>query len=199
MPYLPIDPADIGRSYDAAIRINSQSGKGGIAYLLETDYGTELPRRLQIDFAQRVQEHTDSTGLEVDAPKLLELFEHSYLHSSTNDIELLELESESRDGTTRTQVGIRIDGAECSGCYDGIGPVEAVTELLAEHGYPIDILSLHQTSLTEGNSSEALTLIEYRTSTGTRWAAGRDRSVLTASVNAILRAARMEAATLASA
>jgi 2-isopropylmalate synthase len=79
VPYLPIDPADIGRSYDAVIRVNSQSGKGGIAYLLEAEYGIELPRRLQIDFARHVQRHTDATGGEATAAELWELFRTVYL------------------------------------------------------------------------------------------------------------------------
>ena len=190
VPYLPIDPADIGRSYDAVIRVNSQSGKGGIAYLLETDYGIELPRRLQIDFARRVQELTDSSGLEVGAAQLLELFERSYLLAAAPELELLELSVETRDEVSRTSIRVRVDGSEQSGNYDGIGPVEAVTRLLHEVGVSVDVLSLHQTSLGTGNDSEALTLLEYRDSSGPRWVAGRDRSVLSSTVNAILSAAR---------
>jgi len=188
VPYLPIDPADLGRSYDAVIRVNSQSGKGGIAYLLESDYGIEMPRRLQIDFAQRVQAHTDSTGLEVDAPQLLDLFEQSYLPSSP-DVSLLELQSETREGISHTTIHLSIGGIEHQGTFDGIGPVEAVTALLAEHGASVDIVSLHQTSLGAGSNSEALSLVEYRDASGTHWSAGKDRSVLTASVKAVLRAA----------
>lgn len=187
VPYLPIDPADLGRSYDAVIRVNSQSGKGGIAYLLETAYGIELPRRLQIDFARRVQEHTDDSGLEVDAPQLLELFERSYLDPPTVfGADLLDIQTDS----SRTELTIRIDDGEHHGCYDGVGPIEALTELLGAHGIALDVVTLHQTSLGAGNDSEALTLIEYRSATGTQWAAGRDRSVLTASLNAVLTAAR---------
>ena len=197
VPYLPIDPADLGRSYDAVIRVNSQSGKGGIAYLLETDYGIELPRRLQIDFARRVQQHTDSTGLEIDAPQLFDLFQRSYLNPAGSDIQLVDISSETHDRATRTELTLHIDGSERHGSYQGIGPVEAVTALLAEHGIPVEIVSLHQTSLTAGSSSEALTLIEYRDTTGIHWAAGSDRSVLNASVNAVLGAARASAATRA--
>ncbi len=194
VPYLPIDPADIGRSYDAVIRVNSQSGKGGIAYLLETDYGMELPRRLQIDFARRVQDLADSTGLEINSATLLELFEDNYLQRGTDVIELTDLESLSHDNTTITRVNVRIDGVQRSGNYDTVGPVEAVIQLLGEHGIPIDVLALHQTSLTTGADSEALTLVEYRDAHGTRWSAGKDRSVLTASVKAVLSAACSSAA-----
>jgi len=192
VPYLPIDPGDIGRGYDAVIRVNSQSGKGGIAYLLETDYGIELPRRLQIDFARKVQSSTDGSGLEIKPQQLLDLFERSYLHvpGSSDDIELIDLESGSHDGETTTRVRIRIDGGEHGGHF-GVGPVEATTELLGELGIAVEIVSLHQTSLIAGSGSEALTLIEYRDTTGIHWAAGRDRSVLTASVNAVICAARI--------
>jgi 2-isopropylmalate synthase len=189
VPYLPIDPTDIGRNYDAVIRVNSQSGKGGIAYLLASEYSIELPRRLQIDFARRVQEHTDATGLEIGPPQLLELFESAYLTSDAGGIELIDLESGSRDGTSRTDVRLRIDGVEHSGSYD-VGPVEATAWLLAEQGMGVEILSLHQSSLESGNDSEALTIIEFRNGAGIHWAAGRDRSVLTASVRAVLHAAR---------
>lgn len=199
MPYLPIDPADIGRTYDAVIRVNSQSGKGGIAYLLETEYGIELPRRLQIDFARRVQERTDITGLEIDPPQLLGLFESAYLTSDPGGIELIDIESVSHEGADRTVVRLRIDGVEHRGTYDGIGPVEAVTRLLGEQGIGIEILSLHQASLRTGSDSDALTLIEYRDGAGIHWAAGRDRSILTAGVHAVLRAARAAVGVLTSA
>jgi 2-isopropylmalate synthase len=189
VPYLPIDPADLGRSYDAVIRVNSQSGKGGIAYLLESDYGIELPRRLQVDLAGRVQQHADSTGLEIDAPQLLEIFEHSYLPPADGLLELLDLSTETRDGT-RTRVALRIAGVERSGTYEGVGPVEAVTSLLGEHGIDVEIRSLHQTSLRAGASSEALTLVEHVGPAGTTWSGGRHRSVLTASAHAVLGAAR---------
>nr|WP_241704677.1 2-isopropylmalate synthase [Leifsonia shinshuensis] len=191
VPYLPIDPADLGRSYDAVIRVNSQSGKGGIAYLLETEYGIELPRRMQIDFARSVQQHTDSTGVEVDAAQLLDLFEHSYLRAPHDDIALVELETDQQAGTSSTRIGVRIDGVEHHAGYDDVGPVEAVTRLLAERGIEVEILSLHQTSLTAGAASEALSLIEHRDSEGVHWSAGRHRSVLTASVEAVLRAASL--------
>jgi len=189
VPYLPVDPADLGRSYDAVIRVNSQSGKGGIAHLLETEHGIELPRRMLIDFARRVQEHTDATGGEATAAELLDVFTRQYLDDRQSGITLVQLGSEDRGGTSRTRIGIRIDGSDHLAEYEEVGPVEAATRLLGDHGLQIDVLALHQTSLTTGADSDALTLIEYRDSTGTHWAAGRHRSVLTASVLAVLRAA----------
>jgi 2-isopropylmalate synthase len=191
VPYLPIDPADLGRDYDAVIRVNSQSGKGGIAHLLETASGIELPRRLQIDFARRVQRHVDGTGAEVDGPELLELFERSYERTpdGTADIDLVAIET-AHGADTHTELILRVDGTEHHGTAVGVGPVEAVVDLLAACGIAVDIVSLHQTSRTTGSASAALTLLEYRDGTGVHWAAGRDRSVLTASVGAVLQAAR---------
>jgi 2-isopropylmalate synthase len=187
VPYLPIDPADLGRSYDAVIRVNSQSGKGGIAYLLESEYGIELPRRLQVDFSRRVQEHVDTTGREVDAQQLLELFERSYLPAADQHLELVDLRA---DTAGLTHVALRIDELDLRRTYQGLGPVEAVTTLLSEHGIHVDVLSLHQTSLSTGASSEALTLVEHASPRGSTWSAGRHRSVLTASAEAVVRAAR---------
>ncbi|KQQ52564.1 2-isopropylmalate synthase [Plantibacter sp. Leaf314] len=188
VPYLPIDPGDLGRSYEAVIRVNSQSGKGGIAYLLERDYGIEMPRRLQVDFSRRVQQHADDSGHELDAEALFEIFERDYL-TQPGSTRLVELDTTSANGTTRTSLRIEVDGATHAAAFPEVGPVEATTLLLAEHGLPVEIVSLHQTSLTSGSDAQALTLVEYRLGQRTGWAAGRDRSVLEASVQAVLNAA----------
>lgn len=189
VPYLPIDPADIGRSYDAVIRVNSQSGKGGIAYLLESEYGIELPRRFQIDFARRVQRHTDAAGTEVTAPELRAILDREYValppETGGGRVSLVGFEA----GDARTRLTVRIDGAEHASAHVGIGPVEALTETLAGHGLPVEVLSLHQTSAGSGNAAEALTLLEYRGADGPSWAAGAAPSVLGASLSAVIRAA----------
>lgn len=189
VPYLPIDPGDLGRSYEAVIRVNSQSGKGGIAYLLERDYGIEMPRRLQIDFSRRVQQHADDTGLELGAAQLLRIFERSYLTPNVAAVELLELEINTTGGATRTALRVDIEGTEHAAIFNDIGLVEATTLLLSSGGMPIEIVSLHQTSLAAGNDSDALTLLEYQHGSETNWAAGRHRSVLEATVLAVLNAA----------
>ncbi|WP_051165788.1 2-isopropylmalate synthase [Amycolatopsis orientalis] len=185
VPYLPIDPADLGRDYAAVIRVNSQSGKGGIAYLLENEYGITLPRRLQIDFARRVQGHTDDSGHEVTATELWQLFAAAYLQPNPA-ITLSRFENSADEHTSIT---LRVDGVEHTSTHTGTGPVEALTAALAEHGRKVDIVGLHQTSIGSGNDSEALTLLEYRTDSGTQWTAGRDRSVLAASLTAVVNAA----------
>lgn len=190
VPYLPVDPADLGRSYEAVIRVNSQSGKGGIAYLLERDYGIEMPRRLQVDFSRRVQQQADETGRELDAEALLSAFERSYLSVTPSRVELLEVDVATTGETSQTTIGLRIDGDRRTATFADVGPVEAATRLLADHGIPVEIVSLHQTSLSAGNGAEALTLLEVRRGSETVWAAGRHRSVLEASVRAVVNAAK---------
>jgi 2-isopropylmalate synthase len=168
VPYLPVDPADLGRGYDAVIRINSQSGKGGIAYLLETGYGIELPRRLQIDFARHVQQHTDATGNELTAPELWDIFEAAYLFPAA---------------------GAEVFTAAGALTQADAGSAEALAEALRARGITVDVLSLHQTRVGAGNDTDALTLIEYRDGPVTRWAAGRERSVPGATLAAVIRAA----------
>jgi 2-isopropylmalate synthase len=188
VPYLPIDPADIGRSYDAVIRVNSQSGKGGIAYLLETEYGIDLPRRLQIDFSRHVQQHTDATGDEVTAADIWNIFRAAYLpETSDGTVRLGALRVD--EGTGRTEVAVHVGGVEHRSAHDGTGPVEALVHALEPHGVPVEILSLHQSSMRSGADAEALTLIEYRAPHGPAWVAGRDRSTLTATLAAVIRAA----------
>ncbi|WP_425313214.1 2-isopropylmalate synthase [Microbacterium esteraromaticum] len=183
VPYLPIDPADIGRNYDAVIRVNSQSGKGGIAYLLEAEYGIELPRRLQIDFARHVQQHTDETGSEVTAEQLWSIFNATYLATRADaPIELVGYDTTDQN----TTITLRAGGIEHTTTHDGVGPVEALTAALEQRGFPVEILNLHQASTSAGNDSDAITLVEYRHGPRTAWVAGKDRSVLTASLTAIM-------------
>lgn len=187
VPYLPIDPADLGRDFDAVIRVNSQSGKGGMAYLLETEYGIELPRRLQIDLARHVQRHTDETGAEVSAAELWTIFESAYLAPSSGAVELIS--HQIVDSGAETRIALRIDGDDHASVHRGVGPVEALVDALRERGVELDILSLHQTSVGAGADVDALSIVEYRTAGGSAWAAGRDRSVLAATFAAVGRAA----------
>lgn len=193
VPYLPIDPADIGRSYDAVIRVNSQSGKGGIAYLLETEYDIELPRRLEIDLSRHVQQHTDTTGDEVTADDIWSIFTSAYLPKNRDaTVRLGTLRVD--EATARTEATVHIDGVEHRSTHDGKGPVEALVDALDAQGIPVEILSLHQCSMRSGADAEALTLVEHRTPAGAAWTAGRDRSALTATLDAVIRAANAVAA-----
>ncbi|KTS09777.1 2-isopropylmalate synthase [Microbacterium testaceum] len=188
VPYLPIDPADIGRTYDAVIRVNSQSGKGGIAYLLETTYGLELPRRLQIDLSRQVQRHTDRTGDEATADDIWAIFAEAYLSGPDDAVRVSSLRVDAG-----AEVAVEVDGFEYRGVSE-TGPVDALVGALDRGGIALEILSLHQSSLRAGADAEALTLLEYRGTDGPAWVAGRSGSVLTASVDAVVRAANAVAA-----
>ncbi|GAD86497.1 2-isopropylmalate synthase [Nocardia asteroides NBRC 15531] len=183
VPYLPIDPADIGRSYDAVIRVNSQSGKGGIAYLLQTGYGLDLPRRLQIDLARRVQDHTDGTGAEITAKELFTLFEQAY---TVADPRVVLSQWRIDDGST--EVVLTVGGRTVHSVHRGIGPVDAVVTALAAAGYPIEILGLTQHSVDQGADSTAVSYLEYRAGGRTGWAFGRSDSVSAAALDAVLHA-----------
>ncbi|WP_425280764.1 alpha-isopropylmalate synthase regulatory domain-containing protein [Leucobacter coleopterorum] len=189
---MPIDPSDLGRSYDAVIRVNSQSGKGGIAYLLESSYGIELPRRFQIELARHVQALTDTTGAEVNAHEVWEVFERNYLpKSGVERVQLTAYEVvESGSGSApHSRVNVLVDGVEQVSTHAGVGPVESLTSALSRHGFDIKILTLHQTSIGYGNDSLALTLLEVRVPQGVRWVAGSASSVLSATLEAVIRAA----------
>lgn len=188
VPYLPIDPADIGRTYDAVIRVNSQSGKGGIAYLLETTYGLELPRRLQIDLSRQVQRHTDRTGDEATADDIWAIFAEAYLSGPDDAVRVTSLRVDAG-----AEVAVEVDGFEYRGVSE-TGPVDALVGALDRGGIALEILSLHQSSLRAGADAEALTLLEYRSPDGPAWVAGRNDSVLAASVDAVVRAANAVAA-----
>ncbi|MGY1948032.1 2-isopropylmalate synthase [Nocardia asiatica] len=187
VPYLPIDPGDLGRGYEAVIRVNSQSGKGGIAYLLHREYGMDLPRGLQIDFAGQVQGRADDTGVEITAAELRDLFDASYCE----DPSWLELKDwrTSGDGTQAcTEITLTVDRVTHRARRHG-GPVAALTEALAEAGYPIEVLGLTQQSIERGDDSAAIAYLEYRRGRDTGWSCGRGDSVLAATLVAVVRAA----------
>ncbi|MGV9336302.1 2-isopropylmalate synthase [Nocardia sp. NPDC003726] len=182
VPYLPIDPADIGRSYDAVIRVNSQSGKGGVAYLLHTEYGMELPRRLQIDFARHVQALADDTGAEITAAELRDLFEAVYCDELSGPA--LKEWRTSDDGDT--EITLIIDGVTHRTRRRG-GPVAALTEALAEAGYRIEVLGLTQHTIDSDDN--AIAYLEYRGADHTGWTCGRADSAQAAALAAVVRAA----------
>ncbi|MFC0674336.1 2-isopropylmalate synthase [Brachybacterium hainanense] len=191
VPYLPIDPADIGRGYDAVIRVNSQSGKGGIAHLLETGRGLSLPRRLQIDLAGHVQARADDSGLEITVDELWQIFEDVYLSPAEPDrVQLLEHATSQVAGEQRSRIRLRVDGIEHIGERVGMGPVEALVSMLSSCGLDLEVLDLHQQSIRAGSDSEALTLLEHRSDRGIGWSAGRAGSVLAATTDAVIRAAQ---------
>ena len=186
VPYLPIDPRDVGRDYEAVIRVNSQSGKGGIAYLLQTGYGIDLPRPLQIDFAKRVQRATDDSGSEMTAEQLWKLLFAEYGF----DGRLGQWSVEHRADGDHLRVRAEFDGAAIDGAASGSGPVEALTRILAAHGRTVEVLSLGQQSVGSGSDSRAVTYARCGNGDGTaHWGVGFDQSVTASALRAVLAAA----------
>ncbi|MEU1086110.1 2-isopropylmalate synthase [Streptomyces sp. NPDC005892] len=194
VPYLPIDPADVGRGYKAVIRVNSQSGKGGIAHLLRGSHGVDLPARMRPDFSRTVQRATDDSGREATPKDLWELFTATYLTPGQDGPLMLEEWTTGLIGggehrfvcTLRTEGG----GADGTGDYEGTGngPLSAFVRALAGAGHEVEILDFTQHATTGGQDSPAMAYAECRVGDRVVWGAGRDTSVLTASVLAVLSA-----------
>ena len=186
MPYLPIDPKDLGRSYEAVIRVNSQSGKGGIAYLLESEYGLELPRRLQIEFSQAVQQVMDAQGKEMSAADLWAIFSAEYSQPAPQ-IEQMQVE-ERQDGQVRVQARVATAQGLLSLDGQGNGPLDAfVAGLQAASGVAIDVLDYHEHALSGGAQARAAAYLELRVAgQRTLFGVGIDANLLHASMKAVL-------------
>jgi len=199
VPYLPIDPKDLGRSYEAVIRVNSQSGKGGISYLLESEYGLELPRRLQIEFSQAVQAVMDAQGKEVSASDIWQIFRREYrlddagmprlLHQTLDDL---------GNGRVRMSAVVEVDGRQRKVQGEGNGPVDAFVQGLSRALHqPVKVLDYHEHAIGAGAQARAAAYLEVRVGeAGAIFGVGVDANIVTASVLAVLsavsRAARVE-------
>jgi 2-isopropylmalate synthase len=188
VPYLPVDPSDLGRSYDSIIRVNSQSGKGGVAYLLERDYQLVMPRRLQIEFSQVVQAAADITGKELSSQELWALFSKEYLTPRAPFAYRSHQLAASTDGadTERLALSIESDGRVETWHGQGSGPIDAMVKAI---GLPFDVLSYEEHSRGEGSGAKAVSYIEITTrSRRTLFGAGMHSNIITASLLAILSA-----------
>ena len=188
MPYLPIDPKDLGRSYDAVIRVNSQSGKGGITYLLEAEYGLELPRRLQIEFSSSVQAVMDAQGKELQAADIWTIFADTYrLGEGAPAIAHQRIE-ESADGAVRVAVQLHAGGDVIALSGEGRGPVEAFVDGLQRAiGCRIEVLDYHEHAIGSGAQARAAAYLELRIGdTRTLFGVGIDANIVTASMKAVL-------------
>jgi len=189
IPYLPIDPADVGRTYEALIRVNSQSGKGGIAWVIAQELGIDLPRSLQADFARIVQRETDATGEELTPARIRRLFLDTYLRPS-GAIQLGQWSlATAGPGGDRLHATVTFDGMTREAEGIGNGPVSALTDALGQIGVPVDILHLTQQALAIGKGSDAITIVEVRLEDRQAWGIGIDSSVLLASLQAVISAA----------
>jgi 2-isopropylmalate synthase len=188
VPYLPIDPSDVGRSYDSIIRVNSQSGKGGVAYLLERDYQLIMPRRLQIEFSQVVQAAADITGKELTSQELWDLFSREYLTPRAPFVYRSHQLSASTDGADSERLSLQVerDGRVETRLGQGSGPIDA---MVAAIGLPFDVLSYEEHSRGQGSAATAVSYIEITTrSRRTLFGAGMHSNIITASLLAILSA-----------
>jgi 2-isopropylmalate synthase len=193
VPYLPIDPADLGRSYEAVIRVNSQSGKGGFAWVLEQDQGLKLPKKLQADFSRHVQHLADELGRELNAADIWQVFREAYFVKVANRrFRLVDFEERRASDGDRIFTGtIEVDGREQSVSGRGKGLISSVLATLKESfGLKLEVLDYSEHALGTGTDARAATYIECTTPDGrTVWGVGIDQDVATASVRAILSAA----------
>jgi 2-isopropylmalate synthase len=189
MPYLPLDPKDLGRSYEAVIRVNSQSGKGGISYLLESEYGLELPRRLQIEFSQVVQAVMDASGKELTAQDLYQLFVREYGIGSipAPRHQLLE-EAGGASGTLVTLTAdVQLAGRALTVRGAGTGPIDAFVEgLAAATGENVRVLDYHEHAIGSGANAQAVAYLELRIGDRTLFGVGMDSNIVSASLKAIV-------------
>jgi 2-isopropylmalate synthase len=188
VPYLPIDPKDVGRTYEAVIRVNSQSGKGGVAYVMKSEHSLELPRRLQIEFSRVVQAHTDSEGGEVTAERMWAIFESEYLISGPR-IGLLAHRTSSRvDEKDLLTCDVRVDGEirEIEGI--GNGPISAFVDALAPVGVDVRVLDYHEHAMSAGGDARAAAYVECQVGDTALWGVGVDANIVTASLKAVLSA-----------
>jgi 2-isopropylmalate synthase len=195
VPYLPLDPSDLGRSYDSIIRVNSQSGKGGVAYLLERDYQLVMPRRLQIEFSQVVQTAADITGKELTSQELWELFSREYLAARAPFVYRAHQLAASTDGADSERLSLQVerDGHLETWHGQGSGPIDA---MVAAIGLPFDVLSYEEHSRGQGSGAKAVAYIEITTrARRTLFGAGMHSNIITASLLAILSAVNRAIAT----
>ena len=194
VPYLPIDPKDVGRSYEAVIRVNSQSGKGGVAYLLKSDHSLDLPRKLQIEFSRVVQNKTDAEGGEVSSEKLWDIFTDEYLPAKDDSkkwgrFELRKIATTSdMDGVVELDVVLRDGSGEVSKHGTGNGPISAFIDVLEQLGVQTRLLDYVEHTLSAGGDAQAASYIELEVSGQTLWGVGIDGDIATASLKALISA-----------
>ena len=204
VPYLPIDPKDVGRNYEAVIRVNSQSGKGGVSYLLKTDHHLDLPRRLQIEFSQVVQRTTDTEGGEVTSDQIWTIFQDEYLpvdvvEEKWGRFELLSTATNSDlGGSVSLKVRMRDTDAIVDKAGEGNGPIDAFLKILSAEGIDIKLFDYVEHTMAQGGDATAAAYVELEVNGRTLWGVGIDPDISTASLKAIVsavnRALRLEQA-----
>jgi 2-isopropylmalate synthase len=194
IPYLPIDPRDVGRTYEAVIRVNSQSGKGGVAYLMKTEHSLDLPRRLQIEFSQVVQRLTDTEGGEVSAAEMYAMFADEYLPSpdpsrAWGRISLRGMRQISQvDGADRLSVDLMVDGRPRTLEGLGNGPIAAFVGALEDIDVGVRVLDYHEHAMSAGGDATAAAYVECEVGDRVLWGVGIDPNIVTASLKAVVSA-----------
>ncbi len=193
VPYLPIDPKDIGRTYEAVIRVNSQSGKGGVAYIMKTEHQLDLPRKLQIEFSQVIQKLADTEGGEVSPTVMWEIFKDEYLPNPEKPWGRFSLVSVAQDsavdGDTTLTATIKDNGKELIIKGVGNGPIAAFCTAFGTHGVNLKVLDYHEHALSAGGDAQAAAYLECSIDSRTLWGVGIDPSIVTSSLKAIISAA----------
>ncbi|WP_326956748.1 2-isopropylmalate synthase [Amycolatopsis sp. NBC_01286] len=188
VPYLPIDPKDVGRTYEAVIRVNSQSGKGGVAYIMKAEHQLDLPRRLQIEFSKVIQRYTDTEGGEVDPTTMYNAFSAEYLELKT-PLELVRQHvRDNGDGEYDITATVRVEGDEHEVTGRGNGPIAAFFDALSTVGFDLRLLDYSEHTLSPGDDARAASYIECAISDRVFWGIGIDPSIVTASLRAVVSA-----------
>ena len=192
VPYLPIDPKDIGRSYEAVIRVNSQSGKGGVAYIMKTEHQLDLPRRLQIEFSQVIQAHTDNQGGEVFPEQMWKIFVDEYLPADDNQWGRFRFsgltQSSSADGKVKLSVDL-LENKELKTLQgQGNGPISAFCHIMQNNGVAVQVADYYEHAMSAGGDANAAAYLECTINGGTFWGVGIDPSTTTASLKAVISA-----------
>ena len=186
VPYLPIDPADLGRNYEAVVRINSQSGKGGVAFLLEKDHGVSLPRRLQISLSQKIQKLADKSGKEISSAQIWDIFEENYLKPK-NNFSYIEHESSSKEDIHSLSLRMNMRDSIKTISGTGNGPIDSfINGLSSDIGMPIKVADYHQTAISSGSDAKAAAYIELEKDGETFWGVGIHPNTTRASFDAII-------------
>jgi 2-isopropylmalate synthase len=188
VPYLPIDPKDVGRSYEAVIRVNSQSGKGGVAYIMRTEHHLDLPRRLQIEFSQVIQARTDTDGGEVSPAQMWEAFEAEYLARRTPIALNSHHTSSAAEIDDELDVNVYLDGEKLALRGHGNGPIAAFVDALATVGHDVRVLDYAEHALSSGGDARAAAYVECAIGERIVWGVGIDANIVTASLKAVVSA-----------
>jgi 2-isopropylmalate synthase len=195
VPYLPIDPKDVGRNYEAVIRVNSQSGKGGVAYIMKAEHQLDLPRRLQVEFSSAIQHVTDGEGGEIEPERMGQLFRAEYLDRES-PVALNSVHTSSAAGERDVlEVGVYVNGERKVLRGEGDGPIDAFVDALSDVGYEVTVLDYAEHALTAGADAKAAAYVECAVGGGVFWGVGIDPNIVTASLKAIVSAVNRANAT----